>query len=90
VRSVTANDTATNTDRTIILNGSSLTETLPASPGNGQELYLVNLNASSVTVSGNGNNIWAAGTSASTYTLAATTSGIIQFDNVNAIWRVIK
>jgi hypothetical protein len=90
VRNVTANDTATATDSTIILNGSSLTETLPASPGSGQELYLVNINASSVTVSGNGNSIWAAGTTASTYTLAANSAGIIQYDNINAIWRVVK
>jgi hypothetical protein len=90
VRSVTANDTATTNDRTIVLNGSSLTETLPATPGAGQELYLVNIASSSVTVGGNGHNIWSAGTSSSSITLAANSTAILQYDSANTIWRQIK
>jgi hypothetical protein len=91
MRLVTAVNTATSSDRTLILNG-SFTESLPAVPNPAQILYLINIGASSITVSGNGTNIWSAGTTAGSITLAASTAAILQYDSVSAthVWRQIK
>lgn len=89
VRSVTANDTATTSDSTVLLNGTGLTETLPASPTAGQELTVINLAASANSIAGNGHNIWSGGTSAGTLSLAAGVSAVLQYDSANSIWRAI-
>jgi hypothetical protein len=86
----TATDTASvNTDHTLILNGVT-TETLPASPANGHEFYLVNIGGSAATISGNGHNIWSAGTSAATISLASNATAILIYDTANTLWRQIK
>ena len=88
VRSVTAADTATTFDHTILGNISgAVTETLPAAPLTGQELYLVNVGSAVWTIAGNGKNIWAAGASAASITLAANVSAILKYDG--ALWRRI-
>lgn len=88
VRSVTASDTAKSSDHTLILNGTSATETLPSSPVTGQELYLVNTAATSVTIGANSGTIWSAGVTSTSITLAAKSTAILQFDG--SLWRQIK
>lgn len=88
VRSTASSDTAKTSDHTLLLNGSGVTESLPASPGTGQEIYLVNTASSNATISGNGKSIWTAGTSTASITLAADTTAILQFDGT--LWRQIK
>lgn len=92
VRSVTtATDTATINDHTLILSGVT-TETLPAAPGAGQEIYLVNTGASACTIAGNGKNIWSAGATVASLSLAAGATAILQYDAASAtsVWRQIK
>ena len=88
LRTVTANDTATTSDHTLILNGKSLTENLPVSPLAGQEANLLNINSTSATISGNGKSIWVAGTTSPSISLAANATALLQFDGT--VWRQLK
>ncbi|MFL6465723.1 MAG: hypothetical protein ACJ73N_15100 [Bryobacteraceae bacterium] len=84
---INAADTASYQDHTLLLN-KSLTENLPAYPVIGQEFYLANIGSSSVTISGNGKNIWSAGTNSASITLASNATAILQFDGT--LWHQIK
>jgi len=82
----TATDTATATDNKLILNGVT-TETLPAAPGNGQELVLINVTGTALTVSGGSINIWSSGVSAATLALNANETALLVYDSAATIWR---
>jgi hypothetical protein len=88
LRTVTASDTATNSDHTLILNAKNIVETLPASPLTGQEANVVNISTGSTTISGNGKSIWAAGTTSASISLAANATALLQFDGT--VWRQLK
>jgi hypothetical protein len=87
IRTVSAADTASYQDHTLLLD-KSLTENLPAYPVIGQEFYLANIGSLSVTISGNGKNIWSAGTNSASITLASNATAILQFDGT--LWCQIK
>ena len=63
------------------------TETLPATPGAGQELVLINVTSTALTVSGGAINIWSVGVSASTITMNANETAQFVYDSVSTIWR---
>lgn len=88
IRTVTANDTATTSDYTILANASSaaLTETLPPSPIKGEILHVKKVDGSSnsVTLSGNGFTIDGASTQVITAQYAAIA---MQFDG--AAWDIL-
>lgn len=87
VRTVSSSDTATTSDHTLIIT-SAITETLPAAPNAGQELFLVT--GAAATLAGNGNQIWSAGTLSSSLSLSANSTAILQFDANVSVWRQIK
>jgi hypothetical protein len=88
VRTVTAADTATTSDHTIIGNlAAAATETLPAAPLTGQQIYLVNVSAFSWTIAGNGKSIWAGAASAVSLTVYQGSSARLVYDGT--LWRAI-
>ena len=78
----TANYTLTASDGIVVFNGSSLTATLNASPADGETVEIYNINAASLTVSGNGHNI----AGASTETLNQWDSRKYTYDSADSIW----
>jgi hypothetical protein len=87
IRTVTANDTATNADYTILCDATSgvITETLPASPITGAIMNIKKIDSSSnaVTVSGNGKNVEGASTA------VLTIQGMSITIQYNTAWWVI-
>jgi hypothetical protein len=88
LRVVTATETAKSSDHTLILSAVNATETLPATPATGQELYLVNASTTAVAIGGNGRTIWNAGSNSSSITLTPNATCILQFDGSR--WWQIK
>jgi len=86
----TSTDTATSSDYTLVLNGVT-TETLPASPMAGQQLLLNNVTTSSCVISGNGTNIYNAGSNNASITLAANSNIALEYDAMSStpVWRQI-
>lgn len=87
VRTVSAADTASISDATIVATtAAAFTETLPAAPASGQELFIVNAGANTLTIAGNGHNVWTTGgASTASASLFANASTILQYDG--SLWR---
>lgn len=76
--------TATNTDVFVVMNGVTLTLTLPATPGPEQLLWVKNIAATTVTVARNGSTIDGA---AADYSLLTTTAVLMYYDGAG--WFVL-
>jgi hypothetical protein len=75
---VTTATTLTSTNEIVAINA-AVTTTLPASPVVGQSYEFINFTASAVTISGGTINIFNAGTSATTFSLAAGATKILTY-----------
>jgi FG-GAP-like repeat/FG-GAP repeat len=90
VRTVAATDTATVNDYTILVNA-AVTETLPASPYNGQVINVKNTGAASsvVTISGNGHSIDGQASMTLTNTSTDQTSAVLQYSSTSSAWFIL-
>jgi carbohydrate-binding DOMON domain-containing protein len=88
IRTVTASDTSTTADYTMLCDTTTanMTETLPASPLTGEIMYVKKIDATShtCTVSGNGSNIDGSATAA---IITPNASIEIQYDGT--VWRIL-
>ena len=81
----TGDYTVATTDTIVLMNGVSLTATLPPTPGTDQLVFIKNLAATSVTIARNGNNIDGA---AADLTLLTTTAVLLYFEPATG-WQTI-
>jgi hypothetical protein len=91
IRSISAADTATTSDHTLIcLTASAFTETLPLAPLTGQVLSIINSGANALTIAGNGKNIWSIGTTAATLSLVSNSMTALQYDGAGTWWQISR
>ncbi len=80
--------TLSNTNWQQLIKGSVTQINLPASPGDGQKYVFKNITGSSVTLSGNGNNIYTSSSNATRSIMNGTTYTVIYSDS-DSLWYAV-